>query len=306
MMRFGIVLMCLFATLLPCGADTLLQEAAKNEAPKIFIYHIPEDIEPIKQNMEEDKVPDITSDDITADTSGMAEEEFEEEDSSDEEIKKISVDENGYEIDDMYTDVLRGYAIYDENEADMVSLNRSEDEILKIQLQQPYNYKGGKYFASKSFKPMVYSRYSNLEYSIKPLSSSNEKKLGGFTAGTMFDQGIDYAEIEQSTGVYSRYDTKHFGLYTAYSKTLNSTNSNYNDNFYLAPEIKLNQYMTLKEILSADITKNRKKAEFVISINPFGKKDLDRWRIEFGTNATFDDSNALLKNQFKFSTNFKL
>ena len=95
----------------------------------------------------------------------MAEEEFEEEDSSDEEIKKISVDENGYEIDDMYTDVLRGYAIYDENEADNISLNRSEDEILKIQFAcQTYNYKGGT-IASKSFKPMKYSRYSNLEYS---------------------------------------------------------------------------------------------------------------------------------------------
>ena len=129
---------------------------------------------------------------------------------------------------------------------------------------------------------------------------------GGFSAGTMFNQAIDTAELEQSTGVFSRYDTERFGLYTAFSKTLNSTNSNYNDNFYFSPELKLNQYFTIKEILSTDITRNRKKAEFVVSINPFGKRDIDRLRLEFGANATFDENNALLKNQFKFSTNFKL
>lgn len=306
MKRFGIVLICLFVTLLPCGA-TILKEAAQNEAPKVFIYHIPDDVEPEPEDIVGEKIPDITSDDITADTSGISEDEiYDENEESDEEIKQISVDENGYEIDDMYSDVLKGYAIYNENAEDIVLLNSKEEDIFKIKLHQPYNYKGGKYLASNSLKPIVYSKYSNMEYSIKPITSSHAKHLGGFTAGTMFNQGIDYAELEQSTGVYSRYDTKHFGLYTAYSKTLNSINSNYNDNFYFAPEIKLNQYMTLKEILSADITRNRKKAEFVISINPFGKKDLDRWRVEFGTNATFDDNYEMLKNQFKFSTNFKL
>ena len=135
--------------------------------------------------------------------------------------------------------------------------------------------------------------------------TSHAKKIGGFTTGTMFNQMIDTAELEQSTGIFSRYDTKYFAIYTAYSKTLNSTNSNYNDNVYISPEFKLNQYFTLKEILSADMTKNRKKAEFVISINPFGKKDTDRLRIEFGANATYDDNNSLLKNQFKFSTKYQ-
>ena len=305
MKRFGIVLFLLIATLLPCDAGSLVQEAAENEAPKVFIYHIPDEEVSCQDDTIQEEKHDIVSDDVTADTSGIVE-ESEEDGDEDIQIKKISIDENGYEIDDMYSDVLKGYAIYNENEADAIILSDSYDKFLKIQLQQPYNYKGGKYLASKSLKPLIYSKYSNMEYSIKPLSSSHAKQIGNFTAGTMFNQDIDYAELEQSTGVYSRYDTKYFGLYTAYSKTLNSTNSNYNDNFYLAPEIKLNQYMTLKEILSADITRNRKKAEIVLSINPFGKKDIDRWRIEFGTNATFDEYNELLKNQFKFSTNFKL
>jgi hypothetical protein len=145
-----------------------------------------------------------------------------------------------------------------------------------------------------------------MEYSIAPVSSRNYRSIGGFSAGTTYNQGIDYAELEQSTGIFSRYDSKYFAISTSYAKTINSTNNNYNDNFYFSPELKLNQYFTLKEILSADITRNRKKVEVVLSINPFGNKDTNRMRIEFGANATYDDTNALLKNQVKFSTKFSL
>ena len=96
--------------------------------------------------------------------------------------------------------------------------------------------------------------------------------MADFSAGTVFNQGIDYAELEQSSGVFTKYQYKQVGLSLSYMKTVNTTNNNYNDNFYFAPEWKLNQYFTLREILSADITKNRQKAEFILSINPFGKR----------------------------------
>ena len=301
MKRLCIALLCIFINILPCTAANIVELFAQQEAPNVFIYHIPDE-EP-EEISEEEPQPDIISDDVTADTSGKT--EVFDDDYETEEIKRIVLDENGYEIDEMYSDVLKGYASYDEGEENAVSLDT--DHFLNIQIQRPYNFKGGKYLASKSLSNAIYSKFSTMEYSIKPLSSSHIKNIGsGFSAGTMFNQGIDYAELEQTTGVFSRYDKGRFGLYTAFAKTLNSTNSNYNDNFYFSPELKLNQYFTLKEILSADITRNRKKAELVLSINPFGKKDYDRLRIDFGANATFDEDNSLLKNQFKFSTIFKL
>ena len=304
MKKLFIALICMFLNILPCASMSIVEQFTQKEAPHIFIYHIPDDEEPALEEVTTEEKPDITSDDITADTSGVVE-ETENFDDEDEEIKKIVVDEDGYQIDDMYSDVLKGYASYNEGEEDTVTLDTNN--YMNIQIQKPYNYKGGKYLASKSLSDTIYSKFSNMEYSIKPLSSSHAKDMGsGFTAGTMFNQGIDYAELEQSTGVFSRYDKGRFGIYTAFSKTLNSTNSNYNDNFYISPELKLNQYFTLKEILSADITRNRKKAELVLSINPFGKRDSDRLRIDLGANTTFDDNNAVLKNQFKFSTIFKL
>ena len=145
-----------------------------------------------------------------------------------------------------------------------------------------------------------------MEYSIAPLSNTNTAKMGNFSIGTTYDQGIDYAEFEQSTGIFSRYDTKYFAVSSTYKKTINSTNNNYNDKFTFAPELKINQYFTLRETLSADIVKNIRQAEFTISINPFGNRDLDRLRVELGTNSIFDGKNTLLKNQFKFQTNFKL
>lgn len=302
MKKVSLLILCLIISFLPCDAETVSSEDLETQ-PKVFIYHIPDETsvkdaftpsDEVRENNEEKTSTDITSDDVTADTSGtITEEEPEEE---------IITD---YDIDDMYTDVLQGYAVYDEDE-DTISLEDNLDEFQTIKIQRPAKIKGGKYVAAKTTAPNTYSKFSNMEYSIAPISSTNYRSKGGFSAGTMFNQGIDYAELESSTGVFSRYDSKYFAVSTAYAKTVNSTNNNYNDNFYFSPELKLNQYFTLREILSADIAKNRKKAEVVLSINPFGKKDFDRLRFELGASTTLNENNETLKNQFKFSTKFKL
>lgn len=314
--KIGLLIITLMlCILLPCDAQVLTGGASDKEVPKIFIYHLPDDIvksenntlskgeTPVEQTKETTEVKqDIVSDDITADTSGETE-EFEDEDISDE---NSETDIEEYQISDMYADVLHGYAQYDEGEENAIFLSDTVSDFHAIKLMKPAKIDAKKYTYLPQSSPGLYSSLSTVEYSISPISGTSYAKKGGFSAGTMYKQGIDYAELEQSTGVFSRYESKYFAISTAYEKTVNSTNNNYNDNFYLAPELILNQYFSLKEVLSADIAKNRKKAEFILSINPFGKKDTDRLRFELGTSATYDDTNALLKNQFKFSTKFKL
>ena len=283
--------------------DGTSDENANTVLPKIFIYHIPDETDSeIKKEISNTANPDnnteeqtpkiIISDDVTADTSGI---EPEQED--------IVED---YELDDMYTDVLKGYAEYDEGEEDAVSLD-DYDNFLTIDIKQPSKVEGGKYSGAKnSFlkSPELFTKYNKMEYSIAPLSNTNTAKMGNFSIGTTYDQGIDYAEFEQSTGIFSRYDTKYFAVSSAYKKTINSTNNNYNDKFTFAPELKINQYFTLRETLSADIVKNIRQAEFTISINPFGNRDLDRLRFELGTNSIFDGKNTLLKKNLTFRKNF--
>ena len=303
------IFLLLFAITLPVHSKLPCGEEINSKNSKIFIYHIPniDNNTDDEAQTQDEPTPDIFSDDVTEDTSIEAQNDIKNEDETPSDEVEMAVLED-YELEDLYSDVLYGYAAYDEEEA--ISLENNLEEVHSIKIKKPAKVKTGKYYASKIVENNnnnMYSKLNSVEYSIAPISNYNYQSLGkGFSAGTTFNQFIDTAELEQSTSLFSRYETKYFALSTTYSKTVNSTNNNYNDNFYLTPELKLGQYLTIKEVFSTDVTKNRKKTELILSINPFGKKDTDRLRLEFGASTTFDESNTVLKNQLKFSTKIKL
>lgn len=314
MKKVSLTLIILMLSILPCRANSPFEiKIDKISQSSVFVYHIPDEDkgqeeETPAQNQGEEPV--ITSDDVTADTSINSEE------TNSEEIDDEIVDEEDenidgqYEMGDMYTDVLKGYAEYNEEEANTITLDDSPDELLKLDITKPAKVAKNDYTSLKSsslkFYDNQYSKYTGSEYNIAPKSSTNYRKYKGFSAGTTYDQCIDYAEFEQSSGVFSRYEYKNWAIRTAYSKTVNSTNNNYNDNFYFSPEWKVNQFFSLREVFSADIAKHRRKAEVVLSINPFGNKDTDRMRLEFGASQSYSNTNEILRSQLKFSTNFKL
>lgn len=269
----------------------------------VFTYHIPDEDEEQNdkinnENQEENIIQeDIVSDDITADTSGIPKFDPDEEYNAQE-----------YDIDDMYDYVLHGYAEYYDDEENTVALELKPSDFIVLNIVKP-SVVEGRYFGYLQQSPSLfdnnYSKYNGTEYSIAPISASSSKSIGGFSAGATYSQGIDYGELEQSSGIFTKYQYKNFAISTSYAKTVNTTNNNYNDNFYIIPELKLNQYLTIKNVLSADTVKKRKKAEIVLSFNPFGKKDYDRMRFELGASETYDELNNSLKNQFKFSTNYR-
>lgn len=314
MKKISLTLIILMLSILPCRANSPFEiKIDKISQSSVFVYHIPDEDkgqeeETPAQNQGEEPV--ITSDDVTADTSINSEETNSEETDNeivDEEDENI---DGQYEMGDMYTDVLKGYAEYNEEEANTITLDDSPDELLKLDITKPAKVAKNDYTSLKSsslkFYDNQYSKYTGSEYNIAPKSSTNYRKYKGFSAGTTYDQCIDYAEFEQSSGVFSRYEYKNWAIRTAYSKTVNSTNNNYNDNFYFSPEWKVNQFFSLREVFSADIAKHRRKAEVVLSINPFGNKDTDRMRLEFGASQSYSNTNEILRSQLKFSTNFKL
>ena len=306
MKRVVIILSLFILSILPCCASEFFENYTASNGRNIFIYHIPDEDDSLKSeninnNDEQEEKQDIISDDVTANTSG----EPDYEDIADSEFNEEDYDDIG----DMYSFVLKGYAQYNEEDANAISLDIPKNEVLVLYIKPPVHV-GEKYFAGLQSGPSlfdsnIYSKYNGSEYSIAPISASTSKSVGGFSAGTTYSQGIDYGELEQSSGIFTKYQYKRFALSTSYAKTINSTNNNYNDNFYIIPEIKLSQYLTLKNIFSADTVKRRKKAEVVLSVNPFGKKDYDRLRLEFGASETYDEMNELLKGQFRFSTNYR-
>lgn len=269
----------------------------------VFTYHIPDEDEeepPVQDNIKQETTAkeDIVSDDITADTTGIEKYHFDQDFATAED----------YEIDDMYDYVLHGYAEYFDDEENAVVLDLPPNEYLVLNIKKPVAVEG-KYFGYLQYSPSLfdqnYSKYNGSEYSISPVSGSASKQVGGFSAGATYSQGIDYGELEQSSGIFTKYQYKRFAISTSYAKTVNTTNNNYNDNFYIIPELRLSQYFTIKNILSADTVKKRKKAEVILSVNPFGKKDYDRLRLEFGASETYDEINNVFKNQLKFSTMYK-
>lgn len=314
MKKVSLTLIILMLSILPCRANSPFEiKIDKISQSSVFVYHIPDEDkgqeeETPAQNQGEEPV--ITSDDVTADTS-INSEETNSEETDDEIVDEEDENIDGqYEMGDMYTDVLKGYAEYNEEEANTITLDDSPDELLKLDITKPAKVAKNDYTSLKSsslkFYDNQYSKYTGSEYNIAPKSSTNYRKYKGFSAGTTYDQCIDYAEFEQSSGVFSKYEYKNWAIRTAYSKTVNSTNNNYNDNFYFSPEWKVNQFFSLREVFSADIAKHRKKAEVVLSINPFGNKDTDRMRLEFGASQSYSNTNEILRSQLKFSTNFKL
>lgn len=313
MKKVSLTLIILMLSILPCRANSPFEiKIDKISQSSVFVYHIPDEDEgqettPAQTQGEE---PVITSDDVTADTS-INSEETNSEETDDEIVDEEDENIDGqYEMGDMYTDVLKGYAEYNEEEANTITLDDSPDELLKLDITKPAKVAKNDYTSLKSsslkFYDNQYSKYTGSEYNIAPKSSTNYRKYKGFSAGTTYDQCIDYAEFEQSSGVFSKYEYKNWAIRTAYSKTVNSTNNNYNDNFYFSPEWKVNQFFSLREVFSADIAKHRRKAEVVLSINPFGNKDTDRMRLEFGASQSYSNTNEILRSQLKFSTNFKL
>lgn len=307
MKKVGLLLLFYLLSVLPSCANNELALGSNNDISKdiVFVYHIPDE-EPSDTDIleeQESQITDITSDDVTADTSGVSEEQ----DVDADEVSDDTIEE--YHLDDLYTDVLKGYAEYNEEEEDAVKLEFLDNNVAKINIKQPATILEKDYTNLKSSSLNLqnkYSKYKAPEYFISPISQEEYEQFGHFRAGAKYGHEIYYAELEQSSGVFSSYDYKNFRISTSYMKTVNTTNNNYNDNFYLAPEWKVNQYFSIKEILSADVTKNRRKTELVLSINPFGKKDVDRFLIELGTSQTYYLDDDTVRNKFKFSTNFKL
>lgn len=304
MRKVGLILLISMISLLPVNAESnsIMQN---NEQTKsmLFVYHIPdteyENDSAFCVEKEAAGKDDIISDDITADTSKPAEELPQEEEIDDEE-----------ELNSLYSDVLQGYAEYYEGEDDAVTLDFSNNQLAKLNIKRPEAVESANYtdLASPSLNLQnKYSKYNAPEYSISPVSKKNYKQFGKFKTGAVYGQEIYYAELEQSTGVFSSYDfTKKFSVSTSYMKTVNSTNNDYNDNFFFSPSYKINQYFTIRESLSADISKERQKAAVYLSINPFGDKDRDRLMFEFGASQTHYNDGRPAKNQFSIMTNFKL
>ena len=197
---------------------------------------------------------------------------------------------------------VKGYAEYEES-ADAIYLTDEHNNFV-LNLRVPQKLESKKLADSKKVKNNnFFSRYNSEEYSIAPQSVMAVEKHGGFSYGTLFNSGIDNAQLERSTTLFTRYEAKNFALSSAYKKNNLTTYGLNTDNFYISPELRLNKMFSVSEVLSADVTRNRRKGELVLTVNPTKS---DNMLFELGAGTTYDIDNDRSWSQVRFSTKFKL
>lgn len=235
--------------------------------PNIFIWSLPEDEK-------------VSPDEITSSN-------------EEEEITLIP------EVDNV---MAKGYVEFAENE-DTVYL-KDEDNNYILNLRVPQKLSSQRLVDNKKIQTRRgYSLYDREEYSISPQAVKSVSKFGNFSLGTMYNSGIDNAQLERSTTLFTRYEKNRFAISSAYKKNNQTTRGLMTDNISITPELRLNRIFSVSEVLSADITRNRRKGELVLSVSPL--KD-DRMRFEVGAGTTYDITNDRSWSQVRFNTNFKL
>jgi len=257
--------------------DKIIESNSDVKLPSIFIWKLPDD-----------------------DVSDYVEAEDDSEDFADE-----------YEDDIYYTKTesaqLKGYLEYVDDSNAITLKNTNKELVLNLAVPQDFKTKNlpvtDKKIPPTTFARNVYSRTDKLQYNIAPIDTKTEVKGRGFSLGTAYNESIDTSDLGFTTSFYTKYENKYFSLKTSYDKESGVDYSQNIDKFSITPELKLNKYISIKDVITSDVTRNRTKNELVLSIKP--TKD-DRVRFEFGTNYTFDENNAVVRSQVKFSTHFKL
>ena len=275
----------------PQNISAAEQNSASNnseETPElrsIFIWQLPDTIPEETEIEEEDTENPI--DEIDDDISNETSEDYEEE---------IPLSLNDAP--------LKGYLEYTED-TDAIFL-KDEDQNLVLNLRVPQKF--DTVSASNIKLPMttfaknVYARSGDIAYNIAPVDTGTVARKGNFSIGTSYNESIDTSDLGFTTSLYTKYDRKHFSLSSAYNKESGVAYSTVVDKFSFTPELKLNKYISIKDVLTSDITRNRKENSLILSIKP--TQD-DRVRFEFGAGQTFDENKNIIKSSVKFSTQFK-
>lgn len=214
------------------------------------------------------------------------------------------------------TPELHGYLEYNQGsqtqEVEQESIYLKSNNIKNINISQPRKIES-KSLISNMKKPTLepiqdklnaVSRFASQEYNITPVSTSFGRKIGRMTFGTMYDSSLDSGTQSNTTGLFARYDGKHFALSTAFSKSANYNSADYNDKVYFAPELKLTKRLSLLDVMQTDVNQINKKNEVVLRYTPHLKKYADDVQFEVGAGQSYYDE-SYVKSSVRFSTRFK-
>ncbi len=281
-----ILLLALFVFLqIPAIAQDTKSINKDVELPNIFIWAIPDDNSNQEADNKKFKKSKEESEEPISDENAKAEEPIV-----------------------LNATTLKGYAEYIEGADDILYMENYQKLSLNIKNPQKISSKNitnGKVPFSNSNYGAI-SKFKSEEYSISPDKRNFMQQDGNWSYGTSFGSEISTSQLEKTTGLFTKYENKYFSLSSNYNKNNMTTAQIQTDNFSITPELKFNNYISIKDVLSKDMTRNRRSSELIFSINPLGAKDLDRMRFNIGAKQTYDENTGNTWSQLNFTTNFKL
>ena len=269
----------------------------ENALPNIFIYTIPDDNVPERP---------LNNSEIEENNNYIEEKATTSKNNNEEEAVMLDISEENNENVMLGATVLKGYAEYIEDSEAIYLKDDNDNFVINLKTPQKISESKGLDLASHARTKEI-SKHTNTEYNIAPKSVISSSTKGNFTIGALYENEVDnIAMLESETGLFTRYEKDKFAVSSSFKKSLNTTYAQDYNTISVTPELKLNNYISLKNKLSADITRNRRSTELIFSLNPFGKKDRDRMLLEAGAKQTFFMDTGENKTQLNFSATFKL
>lgn len=300
MRKFLLLLLSLMVIQIPAfsiNKKMLPTSGGENALPNIFIYTIPDDNVPERP---------LNNSEIEENNNYIEEKTTTSKNNEEEETVMLDMSEENDENIVLGATVLKGYAEYIEDRDTIYLKDDNDNFVINLKVPQKITASKGLDLASHTRTNQI-SKHTNTEYNIAPKSVISSSTKGDFTIGALYENEVDnIAMLESETGLFTRYEKDKFAVSSSFKKSLNTTYAQDYNTISVTPELKLNSYISLKNKLSADITRNRRSTELIFSLNPFGKKDKDRMLLEAGAKQTYYVDTGENKTQLNFSATFKL
>lgn len=214
------------------------------------------------------------------------------------------------------TKLLQGHLEYNLKEAEQEEIPIKLDESAErsaINISKPQNIKSKSLLSDTkipTFQPIQdelksASKFSTGEYNIKSFSTDYSRKFGRFSVGTMYNSSLSKATTGHSTALFAKYDGKHTAFSMGFSKSTNNQKDSFSDSFFIAPELKITNRLSLLDVIETDVYQINKSNELVLRYTPHFKKYTDGIQFELGAGQSFYEDN-FIKSSVRFSTKFRL
>ncbi len=142
--------------------------------------------------------------------------------------------------------------------------------------------------------------------SVASIKGSAVEQAGKFSFGAGYSRGLDKAQMEDCTNLFTTYDAGRFALKSQYLTTSKQNLGTYSNCFKLSPEVKLTDQFKIRSGFTSYTNIPLKKGEVVLVYSPSLIKRLEALNFELGVAQRYNTQTGVTGSEIKFSTGFRL